>query len=458
MNFYTQKSFKEGDLKMADKKVTGWFTMNGKHIPVFEGESKKDAVKRSISNGKAHQPVSKGHTEKKWKEFEDASRKAEIMHADIDAPKYRKKEIDKAREYDKAVEQKRKNGEIKSVKIKKKSIDEKPMGKFEKEIRDELGHPTGKLTKGMKSYIQIKEEERRRKEGIKTKYGAKDTSKLSQHKEIQRMADDHIEKIYTREGGVKNQELVDEADKFAKANNLNVTKVRDAAMKAMNEKYVEAWKLKEAGKDPLSGVKSRREQKSSVASKNEDIKAKQIAQAKEQADIASGKKSVKIVKMDKKSSLKDKHFQSIAGAKNETELNHAIEKLSEAYDAGAIGYDDYMQLRRLSGKTRKELSGQFTKEKEAQLMGGYTPVKAPKDMDWVAKDVADSLKKRIKSRGENYNLTDDDIVEIFTGMNDDYDDWWSRSVNTKEKEKAFLDDMKARLKKQGITVGKKSNK
>lgn len=276
---------------MADKKVTGWFTMNGKHIPVFEGESKKDAVKRSISNGREHQPVSKGHTEKKWKEFEDASRKAEIMHADIDAPKYRKKEIDKAKEYDKAVEQKRKNGEITSVKIKKKSIDEKPMGKFEKEIRDELGHPTGKLTKGMKSYIQIKEEERRYNEGIKTKWGATDHSKLSQHSEIQKMADDHIEKIYTREGGVKNQELVDEADKFAKANNLNVTKVRDAAMKAMNEKYVEAWKLKEAGKDPLSGVKSRREQKLSVASKNEDIKAKQIAQAKKQADTLNGKKS-----------------------------------------------------------------------------------------------------------------------------------------------------------------------
>ena len=124
---------------MADKKVTGWFTMNGKHIPVFEGESKKDAVKRSISNGKAHQPVSKGHTEKKWKEFEDASRKAEVMHADIDAPKYRKKEIDKAKEYDKAVEQKRKNGEITSVKMsdktKKQLKAEKTVNQMDKDIK-----------------------------------------------------------------------------------------------------------------------------------------------------------------------------------------------------------------------------------------------------------------------------------------------------------------------------------
>lgn len=31
---------------MSDRKVTAWFTVNGKHIPIFEGESKQDAVKR----------------------------------------------------------------------------------------------------------------------------------------------------------------------------------------------------------------------------------------------------------------------------------------------------------------------------------------------------------------------------------------------------------------------------
>ena len=31
---------------MADKKIVGWFTVNGNHIPVFEGEKKSDAFKR----------------------------------------------------------------------------------------------------------------------------------------------------------------------------------------------------------------------------------------------------------------------------------------------------------------------------------------------------------------------------------------------------------------------------
>lgn len=33
---------------MADKKIVGWFTMNGVHIPIFEGESKDAAVQRSM--------------------------------------------------------------------------------------------------------------------------------------------------------------------------------------------------------------------------------------------------------------------------------------------------------------------------------------------------------------------------------------------------------------------------
>jgi len=33
-----------------DKKITAWFTMNGKHIPIYEGESKEEAVNRSIAD------------------------------------------------------------------------------------------------------------------------------------------------------------------------------------------------------------------------------------------------------------------------------------------------------------------------------------------------------------------------------------------------------------------------
>ena len=32
------------------REIVDWFTMNGKHIPIYEGESKQDAVNRSIAN------------------------------------------------------------------------------------------------------------------------------------------------------------------------------------------------------------------------------------------------------------------------------------------------------------------------------------------------------------------------------------------------------------------------
>lgn len=42
--------FLEDKMSKFDKdKVTGWFTMNGKHIPIYNGETKADAIKRSIS-------------------------------------------------------------------------------------------------------------------------------------------------------------------------------------------------------------------------------------------------------------------------------------------------------------------------------------------------------------------------------------------------------------------------
>jgi len=35
---------------MSERKIVDWFTMNGKHVPIYEGESKQDAVNRSIVN------------------------------------------------------------------------------------------------------------------------------------------------------------------------------------------------------------------------------------------------------------------------------------------------------------------------------------------------------------------------------------------------------------------------
>ena len=38
---------------MADREPSGWFTMNGRRIPIFEGESKADAVNRAVAKANA---------------------------------------------------------------------------------------------------------------------------------------------------------------------------------------------------------------------------------------------------------------------------------------------------------------------------------------------------------------------------------------------------------------------
>ena len=52
---------------MADKKVVAWFTMNGKHIPIYEGESKDDAVKRSVTQGSKQGVTAHEHPSKEKK-------------------------------------------------------------------------------------------------------------------------------------------------------------------------------------------------------------------------------------------------------------------------------------------------------------------------------------------------------------------------------------------------------
>ena len=42
---------------MAEKQVKSWITVNGKHIPIFEGESKEDAVKRATNKKIAKEGV-----------------------------------------------------------------------------------------------------------------------------------------------------------------------------------------------------------------------------------------------------------------------------------------------------------------------------------------------------------------------------------------------------------------
>jgi len=124
---------------------------------------------------------------------------------------------------------------------------------------------------------------------------AKDKAKdFSQHSEIQRIADEHVKKIWTQKGGVATKELYDEADKFAAKNNFDKKKIRDAAFKAMSEKHNESVKLKEEGKDPLQAVKEREAKRKSDKLKDQinkeaDEKEKQIAKNKEERDKLSEK-------------------------------------------------------------------------------------------------------------------------------------------------------------------------
>lgn len=88
---------------------------------------------------------------------------------------------------------------------------------------------------------------------------------------------------------------------------------------------------------------------------------------------------------------------------------------------------------------------------------GYKPPRGPKpeDMNWIAERIAEYCKQRVqryKNEGRlDYQLSTEDIIEIFCGMNDDFDDYWSRGLNTKEKSQAFVKELLSRMEKYGIT-------
>ena len=106
---------------MASKKITGWFTMNGKHIPLFEGESKKDAVNRSLKKPKAGrtEPVTKKSLDDAWDRYE---KKALAAEYDIQEIGYESMKS-AAREFDIVVDKANKNGVIKNVKFNGKPKD-----------------------------------------------------------------------------------------------------------------------------------------------------------------------------------------------------------------------------------------------------------------------------------------------------------------------------------------------
>lgn len=82
----------------------------------------------------------------------------------------------------------------------------------------------------------------------------------------------------------------------------------------------------------------------------------------------------------------------------------------------------------------------------------YKPTRGPEsaDMEWIAERVAYYLKNRLE-KGTLTKITTEDIIEEFRSLNDDYDDWWSRGLNTKEKELSFMKALLTRLEHYDIT-------
>ena len=112
------------EVEMADKKVVSWFTVNGKHIPIYEGETKRDAVSRLIGSKKTlkaskNAPVPKKAIDDAWNDYENKSRMAEY---DVNGDD-KKAEIDAARRFDKVVRKGAENGTITKVKFNRKSKD-----------------------------------------------------------------------------------------------------------------------------------------------------------------------------------------------------------------------------------------------------------------------------------------------------------------------------------------------
>ena len=133
-----------------DKKVIGWFTVSGKHIPVYEGEKKSDAFKRTFKDGrktvaysrednKKLQPTTKksiDHYDKLNREKTAASSEAyqhwQHVHSDYNATtgdevrafsEYEDARLASTRAYQKYIKEASKRT-IESVKVKKKSVAE----------------------------------------------------------------------------------------------------------------------------------------------------------------------------------------------------------------------------------------------------------------------------------------------------------------------------------------------
>lgn len=69
---------------MAERKIKQWITINGVHVPIYEGESKEDAAKRAISKAQENRKKDDDQKEKDIQKNKDARQRLEESNALVD--------------------------------------------------------------------------------------------------------------------------------------------------------------------------------------------------------------------------------------------------------------------------------------------------------------------------------------------------------------------------------------
>ena len=235
-------SFKVSDMKKREFKSDDEEAAFRKH--------QEDMYKESFFDKK----VGEGGEVSYWKysqDFAEFKKAAEEKGYDVSAPdKFGKVSLSKRKQgkTSKTISdnEAKKEKELAENKRQAENAGGRNIGPAEKEARKLANNPSGKVSKAEKSHMQMLEEQRRRKEGIQTNYGSKMPARLHQHSAIQKMAAEHVNKIWN--GGAATKELYDAAEVWAKQNNVDVAKAKEAAFKAMNEKYVKELKKRKGQK------------------------------------------------------------------------------------------------------------------------------------------------------------------------------------------------------------------
>lgn len=274
---------------MAKGNIVRWITIKGRRIPIYE-----DGSMGGFMEGKQHQEKSEGR--KTYRVYyEDGNQK--LLEADskeeLDAylkeheketgkvsraetadeydaydrehkeGKYKNDFQNKADEYREKFLTKRSDEEIEDIKknldkstaivgtteddhVAYKAIEDEQKRRYSDEHRSKTG-PLHSMTDDqvMEAALQGDRNavDEMSKRGLSTtkdlqeyKNRQKGSKLLEDHPDIQKIAEDHVKKIWN--GGAANRELYDAADKWAEEHNFDKTKAKDAAFAAMNKKQM----------------------------------------------------------------------------------------------------------------------------------------------------------------------------------------------------------------------------